>query len=125
MVSRSSSAESNSPPRTLLHADMDAFYAAIEQRDAPELRGRPVVVGGASARGVVAAASYEARAFGIHSARRHGQIRTLFLRSAPRGILAKLPKMFSLARPLHRAARRLNNTYGLPNLGSRALGNCK
>lgn len=71
-VARSSTSprgETRASVRTIIHIDMDAFYASIEQRDRPELRERPVIVGAdPRGRGVVAAASYEARRFGVHSA---------------------------------------------------------
>jgi len=70
-------------PKTVLHVDMDAFYASVEQRDDLRLRGRPVIVGGSSRRGVVLAASYEVRPFGVRSAMSMAEA----LRRAPHAVV--------------------------------------
>ena len=75
-------------PRLIFHVDMDAFYASVEQRDHPEYRGLPVIVGGSERRGVVSTCSYEARKFGVHSA----QPMTQAMRLCPQAIIAK-PRM--------------------------------
>lgn len=79
---------------TILHLDMDAFFAAAEQAAKPSLRGKPVVVGGLGPRGVVSTASYEARRFGVHSAMPMAQARRL----APNA--AYLVPRFSLYRTI-------------------------
>lgn len=97
--SASPSTEPAPVDRVILHADMDAFYAAVEQRDHPELRGRPVIVGGGQRRGVVATCSYEARRFGVHSAMPGTEAR----RRCPQGIFVA-PRMevySAVARQIH------------------------
>src|SRR3954466_8764588 len=70
---------------TVLHVDMDAFYASVELIDRPHLRGRPVIVGGGGSRGVVLSATYESRTFGVHSAMPMGRARRL----CPQGVVVE------------------------------------
>ena len=92
--------------RKIIHIDMDAFFASVEQRDHPELRGRPVIVGGSAAeRGVVSTASYEARKFGIHSAMPTARA----LRLCPQGVF--LPCDFARYRATARIIRAIFLRY--------------
>jgi len=88
-------------PRVIVHADMDAFYAAIEQLDDPRLRGRPILVGPPSARGVVLTASYEARPYGVGSAMPMARAREL----CPQAVV--VPPRFERYREVSRAVMRL------------------
>jgi DNA polymerase-4 len=91
--------------RKIIHLDMDAFYASVEQRDHPELRGRPVAVGGARERGVVAAASYEARQFGVYSA----MASATALRKCPE--LVFVPPRFAVYKEISRQIRAIFAEY--------------
>src|SRR6478609_6368319 len=86
--------------RWILHADMDAFYESVEQGENPELSGKPVIVGDKSERGVVSAASYEARKFGVHSAMPGFRAREL----CPHGIFlpGNMEKYVRVSREVHR-----------------------
>src|SRR5947209_2477859 len=91
--------------RKIIHVDMDAFYASIEQRDNPNLQGLPVAVGYEGARGVVATASYEARKFGVHSA----MATSLAKRLCPNLIF--MPPRFEIYRNISRQVREVFAEY--------------
>ncbi|TCZ66004.1 DNA polymerase IV [Roseicella aquatilis] len=93
------------PIRKICHVDLDAFYASVEQRDDPALRGRPVAVGGSRERGVVAAASYEARKYGVRSAMPSLQA----LRLCPE--LVFVPPRFEVYRAISRQIRAIYEEY--------------
>lgn len=94
--------------RAIIHIDMDAFYASVEQRDNPSLKGKPVIIGGKSDRGVVCAASYEARKYGVHSAMPGRTAQKL----CPNGIFlpVNMEKYKNTSREIHSIFRRYSNT---------------
>ena len=96
---------SNGAVRRILHIDMDAFFASVEQRDCPLLRGRPLAVGSGHARGVVAAASYEARAFGVHPA----MASAIAIRRCPD--LLFVPPRFEVYRQVSAQIRQIFHAY--------------
>lgn len=115
---------------SILHLDMDAFFAAVEQRDKPSLRGKPVVVGGIGPRGVVATASYEARRFGVHSAMPTHEARRLcphaaylagrfeVYRAASRVVMGVLSELSPLVEPLSLDEAFVDLAAGSADVGS-------
>lgn len=114
---------------TVVHLDLDAFYAAVEQRDKPSLRGKPVVVGGTGWRGVVATASYEARAFGVGSAMPTAMARrraphAAYLagrfeayRAASRAVMALVAELSETVEPLSLDEAYVDLAHGVPGTG--------
>lgn len=119
-----------SPPRKIIHIDMDAFYASVEQRDDPTLKGKPIAVGGGGPRGVVATASYEARVFGVKSAMPGARARRLcpdllFVRprfEVYRAVSAQVRDIFTrftdVIQPLSLDEAYLDVTVNKPGIGS-------
>jgi len=99
-----------SQPKHIIHLDMDAFYPSVEVLDNPELKGKPVIVGGSRERGVVSSASYEARKFGVHSA----QPMATAMRLCPKGVF--LPGRMSRYKEVSEQIFEIFHLFTFPNL---------